>query len=62
MLLRFLPAALLLLVTTSPYASEINVNEISPVVVTANRVAQTVSDTVNPVSIITRQDIERAQA
>jgi len=57
-----LPA--LLLLGTSPilFAQQASEPETAPTVVTANRVARTADETLVPVTIITRKDIERLQA
>ncbi|MEN3068327.1 TonB-dependent vitamin B12 receptor [Uliginosibacterium sediminicola] len=59
-----LPAACLLGTSPALYAQQTQNKETQheTVVVTANRVARTVDETLAPVSVLTRQDIERLQA
>ena len=59
MLSRLIPAALLLSGIAHAFAGE---PELAPVVVTAIRLAQTADQTLAPITVITRQDIERSQA
>ncbi len=54
----FLPLVGLLLLATTP----VQAVELEPVIVTASRTAQTVDETLAPVTVITRDDIERSQA
>ena len=55
---RILAASLLLLISYSLHA----VDEVSPIIVTATRTAQTADETLAAVTVITREDIERQQA
>ena len=52
----------IILIITSNHAKASDVYELDKVVVTAARTAQTVDETLAPVTVIARQDIERAQA
>jgi len=54
-----LTAAILLSLSSSAFALE---TELEPVVITANRVARTASETLASVDVVTRADIERSQA
>ncbi len=55
-------ASLPLLLISSLALAENTATELDEVVVTANRVARTVDETLAPVTVITRKDIERYQA
>ena len=57
-----LPAALLLGASSALFAQTSNETQHDPVIVTANRVARTADETLTPVTVITRKDIERLQA
>ncbi|HSD37923.1 MAG TPA: TonB-dependent vitamin B12 receptor [Rhodocyclaceae bacterium] len=63
---NLLPAALLLAASPVLFAQTIATKqsepETAPTVVTANRVARTADETLAPVTVITRKDIERLQA
>ncbi|OOO01444.1 MAG: Vitamin B12 transporter BtuB [Chromatiales bacterium USCg_Taylor] len=61
MLLRRMPAVLLPLCCYSSYAAEEPI-ELSPIIVTATRTAQTADETLASVTVITRAEIERRQA
>ena len=54
---RILAASLLLLSSYSLHAAD----EVSPIIVTATRTAQTADETLAAVTVITREDIERQQ-
>lgn len=54
-----LSAAILLSLSSSAFALE---TELEPVLITANRVARTASETLASVDVVTRADIERSQA
>ncbi|MEW6679137.1 MAG: TonB-dependent vitamin B12 receptor [Pseudomonadota bacterium] len=62
MLSRLTPAALLLLGTPLAFASEENSYALETIIVTATRTARTADETLVPVTVITRRDIERSQA
>ncbi len=62
MLSRLTPAALLLLGTPFAFASEENGYDLGTIVVTATRTARTADETLVPVTVITRKEIERSQA
>lgn len=62
MSLRFLAAILLLLGASCAVASTNLSGELTPVIVTANRLAQSADSSLLPVTVITRQDIEQSQA
>lgn len=61
MLLRFMAAILLLLSASCAIASANVSDELSPVIVTANRLAQSADDSLFPVTVITHLDIEQSQ-
>lgn len=58
---KTLPAAVLLAFSTGAFAQSQEI-EISPVLVTANRVARTADETLAAVTVITRKDIAQQQA
>ncbi|MBL8483325.1 MAG: TonB-dependent vitamin B12 receptor [Rhodocyclaceae bacterium] len=62
MLSRISLAALPLLGISVAYAYDQSANELDTVVVTATRTARTADETLVPVTVITRADIERSQA
>ncbi|HOL64333.1 MAG TPA: TonB-dependent vitamin B12 receptor, partial [Accumulibacter sp.] len=62
MLSRLRRATVLLLVAPIAFASEENRNELDTVIVTATRTARTADETLTPVTVISRKEIERSQA
>jgi vitamin B12 transporter len=62
MLSRIMPVAALLLGAPIAFASEENRYELDTIVVTATRTARTADETLAPVTVITRKEIERSQA
>lgn len=61
MSLRILAAMLLLGASCAAAATNLS-DKLAPVVVTANRLAQSADNSLSPVTVITRQDIEQSQA
>lgn len=56
---RWLPPALTLFVIGAASAAEPQTAELDPVIVTATRTAETVDETLAPVSVVTREDFDR---
>lgn len=62
MSLRIIPAVFLLFGAARVFANKPPSDQLSPIVVTADRFAQSVDEALFPVTVITHQEIERSQA